>query len=172
MKHANSNHSWCWLSSSKAQEKLGGWRNSCKSLQVQTHPSFQAQATRRRSPGLVAVFHWHVLSTHKGFSSPPPECGVGSLRPPALILGTGDWPGPPQGLARVQRTAAPALPCVSAVRRLHIDVDTPDQATSLGNGRTGEGRNFLNVLSGNGLTRKRLPPVSHTFSASVRAPPW
>lgn len=35
-----------------------------------------------------------------------------------------------------------------AIRHLHINVDTPDQAECSGNGRgSGEERDFLNVLS-------------------------
>lgn len=40
------------------------------------------------------------------------------------------------------------FPCMYAIRHLHINVDTPDQAECSGNGRgSGEERDFLNVLS-------------------------
>ena len=55
-----------------------------------------------------------------------------------------------------------SLPCMYAIRHHHINVDTPDQAESLGNGRgRDERREPLNSLSRNGLTRKLPSNIFH-----------
>lgn len=174
VKHINSNHNLCFQSSSRPQEKGRWWRNSCPSLHISQPPS-RPETTGDGPWGAGSCLSpVNTVCSQRLLPSPQPECGVGPSLPSSLFLGTEDlilskaWQISEHNLP--EQLHFSSLPCLCAIRHHHINVDTPDQAESLGNGRgRDERREPLNILSRDGLTRK-LP--SNIFPSLVPSPPW
>lgn len=82
-----------------------------------------------------------------------------------MLLETGSS-GPAEGRAWQipEGWHPPTLLCMYAIRHLYVNGDIVDQAESLGNERErGEGKDFLNAPSKNGLTRKLHSDSCQTF---------
>ena len=162
MKHINSNHNLCFQSSSRPQEKGRWWRNSCPPLHVFSQPPSRPEPAGDGPWGAGSCLSpVNTVCSYRLLSSPQPECGVGPSLLSSMFLGAEDlilskaW-------QLSEQMHFSSLPCMCAIGHHHINVDTPDQAESLGNGRgRDERREPMNSLSRNGLTRKLPPNIFH-----------